>query len=106
MFPSVCPCVNTFKHEYLRNQWADHNVILSKSSWGCGKAALGFGPYRIRTLVSRATCISHSVIMGENGVATFSRLFLILAGNEDIHESSEEFEVRPDRTTDGGVSCP
>ena len=46
----------------------------------------------------------------ENGVATFSRLFLIrsffiLACNEDMHESSEEFEVWPDPTTDYGVSC-
>ena len=29
----------------------------------------------------------------------------MLAGNEDMHESSEEFEVRPDLTTDCGVSC-
>ena len=51
------------------------------------------------------------VIMGKNGVATFSRLFFypilfILAGNDDMHESSEEFEIRPDPTTDCGVSCP
>ena len=31
----------------------------------------------------------------------------ILAGNEeDMHKISEEFECRPDRTTDYGVSCP
>ena len=29
----------------------------------------------------------------------------ILAGNDDMHESSE-FEIRPDPTTDCGVSCP
>ena len=33
---------------------------------------------------------------GENDVSTFSRLFLI----------SDEFEFRPYRTTDYGVSCP
>ena len=27
-------------------------------------------------------------------------------GNEDIHNISDEFEFRPDRTTDCGVSCP
>ena len=27
-------------------------------------------------------------------------------GNEDIHNISDEFEFRPDRTTDYGVSCP
>ena len=47
----------------------------------------------------------------KNGVATFSRLIFypilfILAGNDDMHESSEEFEIRPDLTTDCGVSCP
>ena len=48
---------------------------------------------------------------GENDVSTFSQLFFypilfILAGNEDIHKILDEFEFRPDRTTDYGVSCP
>ena len=30
----VCLCVHTFKDEYLRNQWADRNQILSKESLG------------------------------------------------------------------------
>ena len=38
--------------------------------------------------------------------AVFDPIFFILAGNENMHESSEEFEVQPDRTTDGGVRCP
>ena len=29
--------VNIFKHEYLRNQWADCNQILSEASLGKGK---------------------------------------------------------------------
>ena len=29
-----------------------------------------------------------------------------LAGNEDMHNILDEFEFRPDRTTDYGVSCP
>ena len=36
----------------------------------------------------------------------FSSIPFILAGNDDMHESSEEFEFRPDWTTDCGVSCP
>ena len=32
--------------------------------------------------------------------------FLILTGNNDMHKISDEFEFRPDRTTDYGVSCP
>ena len=31
---------------------------------------------------------------------------LVLAGNEDMHKISDEFEFRPDRTTDYEVSCP
>ena len=48
-----------------------------KHYWGRGKAALGAGPDQIGTLVSMATDSSHRVIMGKNGVATFSRLFFI-----------------------------
>ena len=29
-----------------------------------------------------------------------------LAGNEDMHNISDEFEFWPDQTTDYGVSCP
>ena len=36
-----------------------------KHHWGGGLAALGFGPDRIRTLVSMATDSSHRVIMGK-----------------------------------------
>ena len=57
---------------------------------------------KIRLLVSMAT---DRVIMEKNGVATFSQLFFypihfIRAGNDDMHESSEEFEIRPDPTTE------
>ena len=48
-----------------------------KHHWGGGKAALGFDADQIRTLVSMATDNSHRVIMGEKGIITFSRLFLI-----------------------------
>ena len=62
---SVCMSVHTFKHEYLRSQWSDHNQILSVALLGWGKAALGFGPDRIKTLVSMATDSPHKVIMGK-----------------------------------------
>ena len=29
----------------------------------------------------------------------------MLVGNEDIHNISDEYEIRPDRTKDCGVSC-
>ena len=36
----------------------------------------------------------------------FYPILFILAGNDDMHESSEEFETQPDQTTDCSVSCP
>ena len=47
---------------------------------------------------------------GENDVhfflGCFYAIFFILAGTDDMHESSDDFEFRPARTTDCGVSCP
>ena len=81
-----------------------------KHHWGGGKASLGFDPDRIRTLVSMATDSSHRVIMGKRRHHVFSNAFdqilFILAGNDDMHESLDEFEIWPDSTTDYGVSCP
>ena len=46
---------------------------------------------------------------GENVVTTlapsFFKIIFIFAGNENIHESLNEFEFRPDTTTDPGVIC-
>ena len=36
----------------------------------------------------------------------FHLILSILAGNDDMHESLEEFEFRTDWTTDCRVSCP
>ena len=36
----------------------------------------------------------------------FDRILFILAGNDDIHKSLHEFEIRLDPTTDNRVSCP
>ena len=43
---------------------------------------------------------------GENFSDVIDRILFILAGNEDMHKSLDEFEFRPDPTTDYGVSCP
>ena len=48
-----------------------------KHHWGGGLTPLGFGPDRIRTLVSMATDSSHRVIMGKNLVTTLTPSFLI-----------------------------
>ena len=49
--------------------------FYQKHHWDGGKAALGFGPDRIKTLVSMTTDSSHRVFYGENSGATFSQLF-------------------------------
>ena len=52
-----------------------------KHHLGGGKAALGFGPDRIRTLVSMATESSHRVIMDQ----TVSPLFLGFFSSDPFH---------------------
>ena len=39
---SSSPVVHNFQHEYLCNQWADHNKILSEASLGWGKGCIRF----------------------------------------------------------------
>ena len=60
--------------------------------------------------MSMATDSSHRVINGKcceySSAFIFDRLFYILAGNENIHNISDKFEIRLDRTKDCGVSCP
>ena len=75
--------------------------------WGRGKAWLD----RIGTLVSMATNNYNGVETGNTMLPLFSACFsfdpFILAGNNYLmHESSEEFEIWRDSTTDCGVSCP
>ena len=36
----------------------------------------------------------------------FDRIHIILAGNDDIHKSLDEFEIRQGPTMDYGVGCP
>ena len=45
--------------------WPIATLFYLKHHWGRGKAALGFGPDRIGTLVSMATDSSHRFIMGK-----------------------------------------
>ena len=112
---TVRPCmrpssVNTFKHQYLSDQRVDCNQILPKALLGWGKCCIRFWQDRTRTLVSMATDSFHRVIMGKTVLSLFSAVFhpilFILAGNNDIRESLEEFEIRRDSTIDCGVSCP
>ena len=62
---SVCVCFHTFKHNISETSGPIATKFYLKHHWGWGKAALGFGPDRIGTLVSMATDNSHGVIMGK-----------------------------------------
>ena len=74
----VSVCLWTFSNSNIS---ATSGPIVTKfylnHHWVGGKAALGFGPDRIGTLVSMATDSSHRVIMGENVVNTLAPSFLI-----------------------------
>ena len=62
---------------------------------------------QMRPLVSMAT---DRVTVGNEALSHFSNIFdqihFILAGNNDIHKSLNEFEIWRDPTMDCGVCCP
>ena len=62
---------------------------------------------QMRPLVSMAI---DKVTVGKRRHHVFSKVFdwihFILAGNDDIHESLNEFEIRRDSIMDYGVGCP
>ena len=109
--PSVVVVVHNFKHEYLCNRGPITTKFYLKHQWVGGKAALGFGPDRIRTLVAMATESSHRVIMEKTVSATFSQLFIIrsflyLQVMMTCMKAQTISKFQPYRTTDCGVSCP
>ena len=84
--------------------------FYQKHHWDGGKAASGFGPDWIKTLVSKLQQIAPIGLQWRKRYchffsAVFHPILFILAGNDDMHGSLEEFEIQPDRTTDCGVSC-
>ena len=90
--------------------WQIGMKFYLKHHWGGGKASVGFDLDLIRTLVSMATDSSHRFKTGKTASSRFLECFdwilFILAANDDMHESLDEFEIWPDSTTDFGVSCP
>ena len=81
--------------------------FYQKYHWDGGKAALGFGPDRIQTLVSMATNSSHRVIMEKTVLplflSCFYPIFFILAGNDDMHESKDVTRVRNSARSNHGL---
>ena len=78
--PSVC--VFTLSNMNIsKTNGSIATKFYMKHHWGGGLAALGFGPDRIRTLVSMATESSHRVIM----LKTVSPLFLGCFSSDPFH---------------------
>ena len=76
-----------------------------KHHWRRGKAVLVFGAVQFRTQASMATDSFHRVIMEKNRrhhvfSNVFDRILFILAGNYDMNENLEEFDIWPDSTTE------
>ena len=83
---------HTFELEYLWSQLANLDQILCVASLGWGKGCIRFW--------GRLT-LAHWTQVSDRCPELF-----ILAGNDDIHKSLHEFEIRLDPTTDNRVSCP
>ena len=101
----------TFELEYLWGQMASLDQFLCVASMGVGKGCIIFWGRLDQNSGVHGNRKPPLAYNGKNGVSTFSwllliRSFFILAGNKDMHKISYEFEFRPDRTTDYGVSCP
>ena len=82
--PSVRPsvCVSTLSNMNIsETNGSIATKFYLKHHWGGGLAALGFGPDRIRTLVSMAAESSHRVKM----VKTVSPLFLGCFSSDPFH---------------------
>ena len=65
---SRCPSVRPSTLSNMNISETSWPIVIKfhqKHHWGGGLTALGFGPDRIRTLVSMATDSSHRVIMGK-----------------------------------------
>ena len=76
----MCLCVSvrvfTLSNMYVSETSRPIAIKLYvKHHWGGGKAALGYGPDRIRTQVSMATDSSHRVIMGKTVLPLFLGCF-------------------------------
>ena len=68
-----------------------------KHHWGGGKASIAFDLDLFRTLDSMPTVSSQRVTVGKTASSNTQMVsigtFLILAGNDDMHESLDEFAI-------------
>ena len=108
--PVTCPWVMkiTFEFEYLWSQSANLDQVLCVASLGWGKSCVRFwGRLDQNSGVDGNRKPPLRKMMSPPFLSCFfNPILFILAGNEDMHKISDEFEFWPDRTTDYWVSCP
>ena len=90
---------------------ASHDQILFVASLGVRKGCIMFKGRLDQNPGVHGNRNPPLTYNGENGVSTFfsvafDLILFIFAGNEDMHKILDEFEFRPDRTTDFWVSYP
>ena len=91
----------TFELEYLWGKLANLDQVLFVASLGVGKGCIMFwGRLDQNSGAPWGKWCLHLFSVA------FDQILSILAGNKDMHKISDEFEFRPGRTTDYGVSCP
>ena len=101
----------TFELDYLWGQLANLDQILFVASLGVGKGCVMFWGRMNQNYCVHGNKKPPLTYNGEKWClrlfsVAFHPILFILAGNEDLHQISDEFEFRSDRTTDYGVSCP
>ena len=101
----------TFEVEYLWGQLVNLDQILCVASLGVGKGCVMFWSWLDQNSGVHGNRKPPLTYNGGKWClhffsVAFNPILFILAGNEDMHEISDELELRPDLTTDYGVSCP
>ena len=102
--------VSTFSRLFLIRSFlylqVTRTCIKSRTSSNFGK----IGPLTTELAALEHLKISHRLIMGKCCLHAssfiFDRIIIKVAGNQDRHKSSDEFDFGPDQTTNFGVTCP
>ena len=111
-FGVTCSWMTKILH--FRTWISPRPVGQSWSNFMCSITGVGERLHNVlRQIGSKLWCLRQQKAPIEEGKlclhlfsVAFDLILLTLAGNEDMHKISDEFEFRPDRTTDYGVSCP
>ena len=102
--------VSTFTRLFLIRSFLYLQVtrtgIKSRTSSNFGQ----IGPQTTELAALKRRKISHRLIMGKcclhANLFIFDRIIIKVAGNQDMHKSSKEFDFGPDQTIHFGVTCP